>query len=107
MDVLADENVPEEYVAALRDDGHRVVYTRDVEGLGAGASDTEIASFAESTGWAILSTDVKDFAALDAEVATFVAPQDLTGGEVRAAVAHVESLPLDPTTVDTIWLSGI
>jgi hypothetical protein len=34
MRILADVNVPEEYVAALRGDGHDVTYSRRIEGLG-------------------------------------------------------------------------
>jgi len=30
MRILADMNAPEEYVSALRGDGHEVVYSRDI-----------------------------------------------------------------------------
>jgi hypothetical protein len=39
MQILADTNVPEEYVSALRGDGHEVVYSRDVSQLGPAATD--------------------------------------------------------------------
>ncbi len=107
MQILADENVPEEYVAALRGDGHTVAYSRNVEQLGTGATDTEIAVYAEEEGYAILSTDVKDFADRKLGVAILVAPQDMSGGDVRAAVARIESLPFDPSDANPLWLSGV
>ncbi len=39
MQILADTNVPEESVSALRGDGHEVVYSRDVSQLGPAATD--------------------------------------------------------------------
>jgi hypothetical protein len=55
----------------------------------------------------IVTTDVKDFADRDVAVPVFVAPQDMTGGAVRAAVARIESLPFDPAETDPIWLSAL
>lgn len=79
MQILADENVPEEYVSALRGDGHDVIYSRDVDQLGPEATDEAITEYAEGEGFAILSTDVKDFADRDATVPVFVSPQDMSG----------------------------
>lgn len=107
MRVLADANVPEEYVSALRGDGHEVVYSRDVQRLGPEATDDAITDYAESEGFAILSTDVKDFGERTASVPVLVAPQDMSGGEVRAAVSRLEALPLDPSETDPVWLSGL
>jgi hypothetical protein len=107
MLILADENVPDEYVSALRGDGHGVVYSRDIPDLGAGASDDDLIGYAEANDRAILSTDVKDFADQHAAVPVLVAPQDMTGGEVRAAVARLEALPLDPSEADPIWLTAL
>jgi len=107
MEILADVNVPEEYVSALRGDGHEVTYSREVSELGPEATDGGIAEYAESEGLAIISTDVTDFSDLDAGVAVFVAPQDMTGHEVRAAVSRIESLPFDPSETDPIWLSSV
>lgn len=107
MRILADTNVPEEYVFALQGDGHEMVYSRDVPELGPEASDEEITRFAESEGFAVLSTDVKDFGERAADVPILVAPQDLTGGDVRAAVSRLEALPFDPSETDPIWLSGL
>jgi len=107
MRTLADTNVPEEYVAALRGDGHELTYTRDVEQLGPEASDESITEYAEREGWALLSTDVKDFGDRDTTVPVFVAPQDLSGGDVRAAVARIQTLPFDPSATDPIWLSSV
>ena len=42
MEILADQNVPEKYVSALRGDGHTVRYTRDVAELGPRAADNAI-----------------------------------------------------------------
>lgn len=107
MQILADVNVPEEYVSALRGDSHNVTYSRDVDVLGPEATDADITKYAESEGIAVLSTDVKDFSGRDAGIPVFVAPQDMTGGDVRAAVARVESLPLDPAETDPLWLSSL
>lgn len=48
-----DQNVPEEYVFALRGDGHDVVYTRVTPELGEEAADDAIVAYAESEGFAI------------------------------------------------------
>ncbi len=40
MEILADEHVPEEYVSALRGDGHDVRYSREIEEFGPSAEDT-------------------------------------------------------------------
>ena len=57
MDILADENVPEEFVSALRGDGHTVRYTRDIEDLGPEAPDETIVEYAESAEAAVRSSD--------------------------------------------------
>ncbi len=107
MRILADTNVPEEYASALRGDGHEVVFSRAIPKLGPEAGDDEITAYAEAEGFAILSTDVKDFGTRQSSVAVFVAPQDMTGGAVRAAVARIETMPFDPATTGPIWLSGV
>lgn len=107
MDVLADTNVPEEYVFALRGDGHDVVYSRSVSELGPSATDGEITEYAESEGLAILTTDVSDFGSRSASIPILVAPQDMTGGAVRAAVSRLEALGFDPAETKPVWLSGL
>ena len=107
MRFIADVTVPEEYVSALRGDGHDVVCSRDVDALGPTATDASITEHAEREDAAVLSTDAKDFANRDASAPAFVAPQDMTGGDVRAAVARVESLPFDPAETDPIRLSSL
>lgn len=107
MRILADTNVPEEYVSALRGDGHDVTYSREVPELGPKATDEKISEYAESEGYGILSTDISDFGSRDADVPVLVAPQDMTGGEVRAAVARLEALPFDPGESEPLWLSGL
>lgn len=107
MVILADENVPDEYVSALRGDGHEVVYSRDVDELGPEASDDALVEYAERADAAILSTDVKDFANRRAAVPVLVAPQDMTGSEVRAAVTRLDALPFDPSDTDPIWLTAL
>jgi hypothetical protein len=107
MRVLADVNVPTEYVAALRGDGHAVSMTRSLGALGPEAIDTEICQFAQDDGWAILSTEVKDFSDRAVDVPVFVAPQDMSGGEVQAAVARLRALPVDPAETEPIWLSAL
>ena len=107
MRILADTNVPEEYVSALRGDGHEVVYSRDLSTLGPGATDDEITEYAETADYAVLSTDIADFSGRNATAPILVAPQDLSGGDVRAAVSRLEALPFDPADTDPIWLSGL
>lgn len=105
--ILADVNVPGEYVSALQGDGHDVTYTQKIPELGPEATDDAIAEYAASEGTAILSTDLKDFAQRDLNVPLFVAPQTMSGGEIRAAVAQVEALPFDPAESEPIWLSAL
>ena len=107
MRILADVNVPNAYVSALRGDGHDVTYSRNVEHLGPTATDTEIVEYAEREGVAVLSTDVKDFSGRDVGAPVFVAPQDMTGDEVRAAVSRIGSMAFDPADADPIWLSSL
>jgi hypothetical protein len=107
MRILADVNVPEEYVSALRGDDHEVIHSRTVAQLGPEATDDEITEYAESEGFAILSTDVKDFGSREAEIPIFVARQDMVGGDVRAAITRIETLPFDPAQTEPLWLSGV
>jgi hypothetical protein len=107
MQILADTNVPEEYVSALRGDGHEVVYSRAVPQLGPEATDDAITEYAEREGYAVLSTDIADFGGRNATVPILVAPQDMSGGEVRAAISRLEALPFDPADTEPIWLSGL
>jgi hypothetical protein len=105
MRILADENVPEEQVAALRGDGHDVTYSRNVSSLGPEASDEAIGAHAEENGFAVLSTDVKDFSTIDLDVAIFVVHQNTSGGDVQSALSRIESLPFNPADATTLWLS--
>lgn len=107
MWILADVNVPEEYVSALRGDGHNVVYSHNVDDLGPTATDGAIADHAKNEGMAVLSTDIKDFGERNVSAPVFVAPQNMTGGAVRAAVARIESMPFDPAETDPLWLSSL
>lgn len=107
MRILSDENVPEEYVSALVGDGHTVTYSRDVRELGPGATDEEVLQYAVRERMAVLSTDVKDFGRTDADVTVLVAPQDMTGGAVRRTTNRLESLDLDPASLEPIWLSAL
>jgi hypothetical protein len=105
--ILADVNAPDEYVSALRGDGHDVAYSRDVDAFGPTATDADIIKYVEDERVAVLSTDAKDFGSRDTGVPVFVAPQDMSGGDVRAAVAHVEALPFDPAGTEPIWLTSL
>ena len=73
--MLADMNVPEEYVSALRGDEHDVVYSRAA--LGPEATDDAIVAYAASEGMAVITTVIKKLADRDAAVPVFVAPQDI------------------------------
>jgi len=107
MRILADTNVPEEYVSALRGDGHDIVYSREVDQLGPKATDGEITAYAESEGLAILSSDLSDFGHRNADITVLVAPQDMSGDKVQNAVARIERLPFDPSKADPLWLTGV
>lgn len=100
-------NIPEEYVSALRGDGHEVVSSRSVPALGSEATDEAIVSHAEAEGLAELSTEIKDLSDRTADAAILVAPQDMTGSEVRAAVARLEALPFDPRNAEPVWLTTL
>lgn len=41
------------------------------------------------------------------EAPILVAPQELSGGQVRSAVARLEALPFDPADSEPIWLSSL
>jgi hypothetical protein len=107
MQILADTNVPEEYVSALRGDGHELVYSREIPQLGPEATDDAITEYAEAENYALLSTDVSDFGRRNATIPVLVAPQDMSGGDVRAAVARLEALRFDPADTEPVWLSGL
>jgi len=51
MEILADANVPEEYVSALRGDGHTVVYSRDIDSFGPEATDDELLPSPKRVDW--------------------------------------------------------
>jgi uncharacterized protein (DUF433 family) len=78
-----------------------------IDALGPKASDDEIAAYAEDGDWGILPTDLTDFGAVDLSIPVFVAPQDMRGGEVQAAVARIQSLPFDPSETEPLWLSSV
>lgn len=107
MRILADANVPEAYVSALRGDGHEVRYSRDLDRLGPEATDDAIVELAEAEGFAVLTTDVRDFGARQTSIPVFVAPQDMSGAAVRAAVARIDAMPFDPGESGPVWLSGL
>lgn len=107
MRIIADENVPEEHVRALRGDGHVVVRSRDVADLGPGATDESLVRYAEVEALAVISADVKDFSRMDVRVPVLVAPQEMTGGAVQRAVGRLESLGADLTKTGPIWLSTL
>lgn len=92
---------------ALRGDGHEVLYSRVADELGPEATDDAIVEYAEEEGFALLSTDVKDFGHRETRVALFVAVQGMTGVEVRRAVEPVDSLPFDPSDAPPVWPSGV
>lgn len=54
-----------------------------------------------------MSSDLKDFGRRDFNISLFVAPQTISGGEIRAAVAQIEALPFDPAESELIWLSAL
>lgn len=107
MDCIADNNVPEEHVSALRGDGHTMSYSRTIDELGPEATDEAIVEVAEQRGCAILSADLKDFGRREATIPIFLAPHGMSGGDVRAAIARIVAAPFDPAQTDPIWLSSL
>lgn len=47
MRILADTDIPEEYVSAFRGAAHDVIYSRDIDRLGPEATDETIVEYAE------------------------------------------------------------
>lgn len=94
-------------MSALRGDRHDVSYSRNVGALSPSASDAAILEYAAENGLAVLSTDMNDFGHQDVSAPVFVAPQDMTGGEVRTAIARIKLLAFDPAEADPIWLSSL
>jgi predicted nuclease of predicted toxin-antitoxin system len=91
MQLLADVNVNEAYVVALRNEGHAVARVSDVDTLDEAASDREILSAAASRNAVVVTNDAKDFQQFDTHAGVIVVPQtELTAGEVAAAVARIE-----------------
>ena len=91
MRILADVNVKEAFLTALRSEGHTVERVVDVEKLGATATDSEIISYATATDTVVLTNDAKDFEQFEPHQGIIIVPQtDLTPGEVAAAISHIE-----------------
>lgn len=67
-------------MSVLRGDGYEVVSSRSVPALGPEATDDAIVSHAETEGFAVLSTDIKDFSKRTADAAMVVALQGMTRG---------------------------
>ena len=107
MRLLVDENVPERYVQALRGDGHTVISTRSVDGLGPGNPDEAIVDFALAESLPVLTTDAQDVTKLGGGLAILIAPQDMSGAAVRTAIRQVESLELLEPVSGPIWLSSL
>ena len=68
--MLADMNVPEEYVSTLRGDGHDVVYSRAA--LGPEATDDAIVAYVASEGMAIINTSIYNYSCDYATISTRV-----------------------------------
>jgi predicted nuclease of predicted toxin-antitoxin system len=91
MHILADVNVKDAYVVALRSEGHAVKRVVDVETLDATATDGAILSEAASRNAVVVTNDAKDFEQFDTHSGIIIVPQtELTAGEVAAAVARIE-----------------
>jgi predicted nuclease of predicted toxin-antitoxin system len=91
MQLLADVNVNEAYVVALRNEGHSVERVAETDALDETASDREILSAADSRNAVVVTNDAKDFQQFETHAGVIVVPQtELTAGEVAAAVTRIE-----------------
>jgi predicted nuclease of predicted toxin-antitoxin system len=91
MHLLADVNVKEAYVVALRSEGHTVERVGDVAELDVTATDRAIVSYAQSRNAVVITNDAKDFERFDIHAGIIVVPQTkLTAGEVAAAIARID-----------------
>lgn len=54
---ILDEQVEPQVQRYLEREGHDVVHVREIDGLGAGADDSEVATYSKSTGRHILTND--------------------------------------------------
>jgi predicted nuclease of predicted toxin-antitoxin system len=100
MDLVADVHVKRAYLTALRAEAHSVERVVDVDTLGPTATDGEILGYARSQEAVILTNDAKDFTQFDDHAGIIIVPQtELTAGEVAAAVARIERLVPDYSTM--------
>jgi predicted nuclease of predicted toxin-antitoxin system len=91
MKLLADVNVNEAYVVALRSEGHTVRRVVEIDTLTETASDSAIIDSADDRDAVVVTSDAKDFQEFDTHAGVIVVPQtELTPGEVAAAVARIE-----------------
>ena len=79
---------------------------RDIGDLGTEAPDEMIVECADSAEAAVRSSDQMVFNGMHADIPVLIAPQSMTGGEVRQAATPLRSLS-DPARMDPIWLTGL
>jgi predicted nuclease of predicted toxin-antitoxin system len=68
--LLLDEQVEPSVQRYLEREGHDVVHTREVDDLGAGSADHEVAAYSKRTGRSILTNDDDFFSQIDADLPT-------------------------------------
>lgn len=93
MELLADENVESEWIAALREDGHDIERVVDADGLGVSAPDEAILTEATKAERVLLTADQADFSdppASDHTGILIITDGALSGGGLRRAVRRIE-----------------
>ncbi len=105
--ILADENVEQATINYLRKLGHDVEWVDDVEALGLGADDKEIAVYGRETNRLILTQDDDFFTRMDVEDAAgilFQKDQTLSAREV-GDIVHELSEYIDQSDVTLEYVS--
>jgi predicted nuclease of predicted toxin-antitoxin system len=90
--LLLDEQVEPSVRRYLEREGYDVVRTRDVDDLGAGSADDEVAASSKQTGRSILTNDDDFFSQIDADlpVVFYFPNQRLSASRITSILGAVE-----------------
>jgi predicted nuclease of predicted toxin-antitoxin system len=90
---LLDENVGTDVAVSLTEAGHDIIHTQDVDELGKGSYDHEIAACSKRTGRYILTNDDDLFDEIDDELPTlFYFPnQRLSAHQITSIIEVIEA----------------
>lgn len=89
---VLDEHVEPQVGRYLEQEGHYAVHVRDIDELGAGTSDSEVAAYSQSTERHILTNDDDFFEELTKEIPTmfFYPNQRLAAYEIVSIIEIIE-----------------